>query len=264
MQRSFSRKRAEPPVAPRAVRSTRAGHRSSSARVTRTRSSHSWARRPGSTRIARAHRSRVASARSSKVFSAAWACRSTRSTSQPCSSAGRPREPRSAAGGVGRVRALSLPPARPGAAASRRDARELRDRTLSGSALGITRVHGQEQDVTLGGSRVASTRSTTRPPRCTRRTCSRCSKRTSGAFRADQPPAPSGGPRARAGRVVLTPSWPWWHPWRSPSPARSVLAGPPSAPSGRLAHRAKPGADPVNTWGQTLLRRWTWPVASGR
>ncbi len=50
---------------------------------------------------------------------------------------------------------------------------------LSGKPLGITRVHGQEQEVTLGGSRCCSTRSSTRPPRSTPRGCSTCSKPTS-------------------------------------------------------------------------------------
>ena len=55
---------------------------------------------------------------------------------------------------------------------------------LSGKQLGITRVHGQEQEVTLGGRACCSIRSTTRQPRSTRRRCSRCSKRTSGASRS--------------------------------------------------------------------------------
>ena len=50
---------------------------------------------------------------------------------------------------------------------------------LSGKPTGITRVHGTEQEVTLGGSAWCSTRSTTRPPRSTRRRCCRCSSRTS-------------------------------------------------------------------------------------
>ena len=43
---------------------------------------------------------------------------------------------------------------------------------LSGKPTGITRVHGQEQQVELGGrARCCSTRSTTRPPRSTRPRC---------------------------------------------------------------------------------------------
>ena len=63
---------------------------------------------------------------------------------------------------------------------------------LSGSPLGITRVHGQEQDVTLGGSRCCSTRSSIPRLRSTRRGCSTCSRPTSGGC-----PSCSAGPRHR-------------------------------------------------------------------
>ena len=42
---------------------------------------------------------------------------------------------------------------------------------LSGRPLGITRVHGQEQPVTLGASKSCSIRCTTRRPLSTRRRC---------------------------------------------------------------------------------------------
>ena len=106
----------------------RAARRWSSARAIRTPSSPSSARRRGSTRIARARRSR--GARGELLGAPARRGR-------PVARRGLPRdraqvqaagEPRPVAGGVGRVRAVPLPPARARPATSRGDARQLRDR----------------------------------------------------------------------------------------------------------------------------------------
>ena len=64
------------------------------------------------------------------------------------------REPRPAAGRDRGLRVAPVPADRADPAARSCDARQLRHEALSGKPLGITRVHGQPQDVTLGGSNV--------------------------------------------------------------------------------------------------------------
>ena len=117
------------------------------------------------------------------------------------------REPRPAAGGDRGLRAAPLPADRadPSRASSRRSATSRRSSSRAGRP-GSRASTGRSRRSTLGGTHACcSTRSTTRPPRSTRRRCSRCSRRTSRAFpellgaRRSSPPVPVGRARG-AGR----------------------------------------------------------------
>ena len=178
-QRRSVRRRPRPQDAS-AARCTWGGRRSSSGRAIRTPSSPSWARRPGSTRIA--SRDAVRGPCSGAARPPARRDRDParrRVPAQPCSSAGHPETEIRCRRRRRRVSPTSTASSSSSGRASSRPSGSFATALLSGRALGITRVHGQEQEVTLGGRTVTCTRSTTRRPPCTRRRCSTCSSATS-------------------------------------------------------------------------------------
>ena len=162
-----------------AARSRRGARTSSSARANPTPSSCSSARRRASTRTAgvAVRRTRRRAARAAPRRVGLSLDDAYLATVLKCRPPGN-RDPLPAE--TAACEPLPLPAARahPADASSRRSAASP-PQLLSGRALGITRVHGQEQQVTLGGRTVTSIRSTTRPRRSTRRRCSRCSSGTS-------------------------------------------------------------------------------------
>ena len=123
-------------------------------RESRRRARCSSARRPASTRTSRACRSSGQAGKLLDRLLEGIGLDARRRLRRERPQVPASRQPRPAAGGDRRVRAAPLPADRAHRADARRDARELRDEAPVGPPAGITRVHGQAQEVTLGARRV--------------------------------------------------------------------------------------------------------------